>query len=145
MSITSGSFAEASKNISKIIAKTWLQDDTAEEIRTGLLSGEQSTIKNTLSNGTDGNGTDGVNLDAIFSEMNVYVFIDCSTFESGGVNGTFTQKPNTGQVVIVNIPLPPRPRDNALDDEIITCWINGSQDSDRVYSRNPYIARICSS
>ena len=138
MAITPGSFAEVSKKISQIVARTWLDNEQAKQITTELESGDQERIKGILTRC-------GLNLDEFFSEMTVCVFVDCNTFESGGVNSTFQQTPNTGQVVIVNIPLPPRPNDVTLTDEVITGWIDGSTDPDRVYSSNQYIARITSS
>ena len=142
MAIAPGSFSEVTKNISKIIAKTWLNDEMGKQIENGLLSNDQDTIKATLRGGTDGRGANGVDLDTFFSQMTVYVFVDCSTFESGGINGTFEQTPNTGQVVKVNIPLPPRPSESALGDSVITTWIDDP--SDRVYSTTQYIARVSS-
>jgi hypothetical protein len=144
MAITPGSFSQITKNISKIIAKTWLNDELGKQIESGLLSNNQDTIKATLRGGTDGQGTNGVALDDFFSEMTVYVFVDCSTFESGGINGTFEQTPNTGQVVKVNIPLPPRPSESSLNDITLSGWIDGSIEQDRVYSSNQYIARASS-
>ena len=142
MAIASGSFSKVTKNISKIIAKTWLNDEMGKQIENGLLSNDQDTIKATLRGGTDGQGANGVDLDTFFSEMTVYVFVDCSTFESGGINGTFEQTPNTGQVVKVNIPLPPRPSESALGDSVITTWIDDL--SEKVYSTTQYIARLSS-
>ena len=132
MPITSGSFADVSKKISQLIAKSWLPEDReGKRIKKILLRGNSNRIKELFKE-------NDIDLDELMAPIPVNVVIDTNTF-----NGSIEQIPNTDpdKTVTVKIPLPPRPAD--LSDKELTQWVNDCSDN-TVHADNPYIRFSCS-
>ena len=129
MAIEPGSFAEASKNISKIIAKSWLDDEEGRRIRNGLLNPD--TVKQTLESGI--NGQYGVNLNTLFDPICVTVRV-YGQGETMPANSSIQPIPDANGGIVVNIPLPEKPQ--GLEDELINTWID-NDDPNTVYPSPP--------
>lgn len=123
MPIASGSFADVSKKISQVIAKSWLPE--GQEEREILLEGNSRKIKKLFKK-------NDIDLDALMEPIPVNVVIDTNTF-----NGSIEQIPNTDpeKTLTVKIPYPPRPAE--VSDEELQQWVDDC--SDNVYCDNLYV------
>ena len=119
---TSDSFGQLSKNISQLIAKSWLPE--GEEIKKVLLHGSSEKIKDIFKE-------NGVDFDEFFSPMTVNVNVDWDTFF-----GTLAEITGPGQPLEYNLPYPPRPME--VTDAQLNEWVNNS-DPSTIYPPYPYI------
>ena len=125
--------AEVSRQISQLVAKSWLSNDPeGAEINAVLQEGNSNNIKLLFKKY-------GIDLDGLLQTNCFKIAVDSFC------NGSIEAIPGSDGTMTVNIPLPPRPNDVALTDEVITCWIDGSVEPERVYSSDRYIARLTSS
>lgn len=118
-------FAEHSKKISKLIAKSLLPNDPeGAEIRAVLLENVSEKIKAVFKKY-------GMDFDEIASPFSVNVTVDRST-----LCGSIEEVEGPGQILKVNLPYPPRSEE--VTDKQLTEWINNN-DPDVVYPTAPYI------
>ena len=119
-------FAEQSKKISQLLAKSWLSNDPeGAEIKAALLEDDSDNIKAVFKKY-------GVDFDEFASPFSVDVSIDRSTL--GG--SILEEIEGPGQILKVNLPYPPQAEE--VTDTQLTEWIN-NDDPDTVYPPYAYI------
>ena len=119
------SFAQLSKEISQLIARSWLPNDPkGADIKGALLKGDSEEIKTVFNKY-------GVDLDKFFSPMTVNVSVDWDTFF-----GTFSEVTGPEQPLEYNLPYPPRPME--VTDAQLSEWVHNS-DPSTIYPPYPYI------
>ena len=117
------SFAQQSKKISQLIAKSWLPDDPeGTQIKKVLIEGNSEKINEMLKKY-------GVDLEVIFHPLSIHV--DWDTFF-----GKMAETTVGGGTWLYSLPYPPRP--NEVTDAQLTDWVN-NQDPNQQFPPNPYI------
>lgn len=123
-------FAEHSKKISKLVAKSLLPDDPeGTEIRAALLENVSEKIKAVFKKY-------GMDFDEFARPFSVNVTVDRST-----MCGSIEEVEGPGQILKITLPYPPR--SEKLTDAQLTEWIN-NEDPEIVYPPYAYIPLTCS-
>lgn len=121
-------YAQYTKTISQVIAKSWLSNDAeGAEIKKTLLYGTEEEIKKMML-------SYGVDWDKLFGPLTVKIRVDWDTFF-----GNFKEIAGLDEPLQINIPYPPKPAE--LTDQQLTDWIN--DESDAIYPTTAYIPLTC--
>ena len=118
-------FAEHSKKISQLVAKSLLPNDPeGAELRTALLENVSEKIKAAFKKY-------GMDFDEFASPLSVKVTVDRST-----LCGSIEEVEGPDQILKITIPYPPR--SELVTDVQLTEWVN-NDDPEQVYPPYPYI------
>ena len=130
-------FAELTKKISQIIAKSWMSDPEGLAIKKALLEGDSTQIKDVFKKGFKRENQEEikVDIDGFFEPMDVCVRVDWNTFF-----GSLQEIVAKDETITMNLPYPPKPVE--VTDTQLTEWVNNDEESN-IYPTAPYIPLSC--